>query len=195
MLRAGPLPLLLLATALPALAQSPRSPDPFSTVAISLGAVFEADRSRNLERWDTSPGLEARVLFPFYAGSVELGAAQASFESADPDIPGFRARYIFIGWGAGVRPLTRITWRTGARLGVYDLQFDDESIPDYARSENEVASELMTELDIAFGHGWSVAAAAGGRVVFTEPRMRQLALSASIRRTFASPEWLRDFLD
>lgn len=194
MLRATGLPLVLLATAMPALAQSP-SPDAFGTVAISIGAAFEGDRSRNLSRWSASPGIEARALFPFYAGSVEIGAVQSSFESAGPAVPGFRARYIFIGWGAGVRPMARLTWRSGARLGVYDLQFDDESLPGYARSENEVASELVSDVDVRLGRGWSVVSGAGGRVVFTAPRMRQLTLFAAVRRTFVSPEWLRDFLD
>jgi hypothetical protein len=180
----------------PAAAQShaPASA-PFGTISISVGATTLAAQSDNLDAWDASPGLEVRALFPFYAGSVELGANQAAFDARLETLPGFRARYVFIGWGLIARPVARLAWRTGARLGVYDLQFEDESIPDYARSENEVGSELVTELTVGIGNGWDVSAGAGGRVVFTEPRIRQLTIAAGIRRTFVSPEWLRDFLD
>ena len=194
MLRPGLLPLLLLATTAPALAQSPDS-TAFGTVTMSLGMALDVARSANLERWHPSPGIEARVRFPFYAGSVELGATQATFDSQDGDIPGFRARYIFVGWGVGVGPVSRLTWRTGARLGVYDLQFDDESLADYVRSENETATEIVTELELALSRDWSAAAGMGGRLVFTEPRLRQLTLTAAIRRALVTPEWLRDFLD
>lgn len=186
----------LLGASLPAEAQVPSPAQrPFGTVGLSLGLVSDVRRSSNLESWDAGAGIEARALFPFYSGSVEIGATQASFDSRTGQVPGFRARYVFIGWGLAARPVRRLTWRTGIRLGIYDLQFDDESIPDYARSENEVASELVTELDAGLGAGWSVVGGAGGRVVLTEPRIRQLSLSAAIRRTFISPEWLRDFLD
>ena len=168
---------------------------PFETVSVSLGAAIDVRRSANLNGWDPSPGIDVRALFPFYAGTVELGATQSSFESTIAAVPGFRARYIFVGWGAGLRPVRPLTWRAGARLGVYDLQFDDETLPDYTRSENEFAAELVSDLDMAIGRGWSIVAGGGGRVVFTEPRMRQFTISAAVRRTFISPEWLRDFLD
>ena len=193
----GPPLLLLLSLAVaafPAEAQSPSSV-PFGTVSLSLGAVLDARRSANLEGWESSPGIEFRALFPFYAGTVEFGVAQSSLDSRIADVPDFCARYIFIGWGAALRPVRRLGWRTGARLGVYDLQFDDASLPEYAQSENEVATELVTELDAQLGRGWSAIGSAAGRLVFTEPRIRQLTLSAGLRRTFASPEWLRDFLD
>ncbi len=186
--------LLLVVMAIPAVAHS-QSSTPFGTVALSLGSALEIDRSSNLASWDGAPGIEARVLLPFYLGSVELGATQSSYRSIVAGVPGFRARYVFIGWNAGARPARRLVARAGTRIGVYDLQFDDESLPDYSRSENEVAAELMTEIDLGLGRRWSAVAGAGGRIVFTEPRMRQLSLSLALRRTFAAPEWLRDFLD
>ncbi len=186
--------LLLVVMAIPAVAHS-QSSTPFGTVALSLGSALEIDRSSNLVSWDGAPGIEARVLLPFYLGSVELGATQSSYRSIVAGVPGFRARYVFIGWNAGARPARRLVARAGTRIGVYDLQFDDESLPDYSRSENEVAAELMTEIDLGLARRWSADAGAGGRIVFTEPRMRQLSLSLALRRTFAAPEWLRDFLD
>lgn len=176
-----------------------QSPPPghgaFGTVTLSLGMSLDAARSADLKHWHSDAGFEVRALFPFYAGSVELGVAQSSFDPRSDVVPGFRGRYFFVGWGVAMRPVSRLAWRTGARLGVYDFQFDDDAIPEYARSENEAGSELVTELDLGLGRGWSVAAGAGGRIVFTSPRMRQLSISGAIRRSFISPEWLRDFLD
>jgi hypothetical protein len=188
------LALLLAMMFLPAIARS-QSSTPFGTVALSIGSALEVERSANLASWDGAPGVEARVLFPFYAGSVEFGATQSSSRSKVAGVPGFRARYVFVGWNAGVHPARRLVVRAGTRLGVYDLQFDDETLPDYGRSENEVAAEVTTEADLEMGRRWSAVAGAGGRVVFTEPRMRQLSLTLALRRTFDTPEWLRDFLD
>lgn len=180
----------------PVAAQSPPpGQGAFSTVSLSLGVSLDAARSADLGHWHSDPGFEARALFPFHAGSVELGVVQSSFDPRSDDVPGFRGRFFFVGWGESIRPVSRLAWRTGARLGVYDFQFDDDAIPEYARSENEAGTELVTELDLGLGRGWSIAAGVGGRIVFTTPRMRQLSVSAAIRRTFVSPEWLRDFLD
>ena len=189
--------LLLIPLAAPAAGAQSRQPGsiPFGTIALSLAAAGVAERSGNLDGWEPSPGFEVRALFPFHAGSVEFGAAQTSFDSHIDGVPGFRARYVFIGWGAAARPIARVAWRTGVRLGVYDLQFDDETIPDYARSENEIATELVSDLAFDLGRRWSLLGGAGGRVVFTRPRMRQLTVTVGVRRTFDSPEWLRDFLD
>jgi hypothetical protein len=187
--------LLLAMMAPPGTARSQSSSTPFGTVALSIGSAVEVERSANLARWDGARGIEARALFPFYAGSVELGATQSSYSSNVTGVPGFRARYVFVGWNAGARPARRLVVRAGTRLGVYDLQFDDETLPDYSRSENEVAAEVTTEADLGLGRRWSAVAGAGGRLVFTEPRMRQLSLSLALRRTFDTPEWLRDFLD
>jgi hypothetical protein len=189
-----PVLVLLALITVPAVARS-QSSTPFGTVALSIGSALEVERSANLASWDGTPGIEARVLFPFYAGSVEFGAKQSSYRSKVAGVPGFRARYVFVGWNAGVHPARRLVVRAGARLGVYDLQFDDETLPDYSRSENEVAAEVTTEADLGLGRRWSAVAGAGGRLVFTEPRMRQLTLSLALRRTFDTPEWLREFLD
>ncbi|MGE5927741.1 MAG: hypothetical protein ACM357_10330 [Gemmatimonadota bacterium] len=167
----------------------------FGSIGVSASATAHAALSRNLDPWDAGPGLELRAVFPFYEGTVELGASQSSFDSREAGVPGFRARFLFIGWGLGARALDGLTWRTGIRLGVYDLQFDDPAIPDYARSENEVATELVGDLGFGVGRGWSLIAGAGGRVVFTAPRMRQLTVTAGLRRSFVTPEWLRDFFD
>jgi hypothetical protein len=197
MLHPGTLILLVLSAAGGAAgAQArPSASTPFGTAGLSAGIAADVQRSASLAGWSPSVGVELRVLFPFHAGSVELGASQVSYDARIAGLPSFRARHAFFGWGAGIPVLRRLAWRTGVRLGVYDLQFDDETLPDYAQSENEVATELMTELGLDLGRGWSVIGGAGGRLVFTEPRMRQLTLSGSLRRTFVSPEWLRDFLD
>jgi hypothetical protein len=191
-----PIVVFCLSAAAPAVlgAQEPAAA-PFGTVGISLSATAHADLSDNLGTWDAGPGVELRALLPFYAGSIELGASQSTFDSRAPAVPGFRARYIFVGWGAGVRPASRLLLRAVTRLGVYDLQFDSEDLPSYARSENEVATELGAEADVALGGGWSVIGGGAGRLVLTEPRMRQFVVSAGARRTFTSPRWLRDFLD
>src|SRR5688572_20379671 len=154
------LPLLLAMMAHPAIARA-QSSTPFGTVALSIGSALDVERSANLASWDGAPGFEARVLFPFYAGSVEFGATQSSYRSKVAGVPGFRARYVFIGWNAGARPAQRLVVRAGTRLGVYDLQFDDETLPDYSRSENEVAAEVTSEVDLGLGRRWSAVAGAG----------------------------------
>ncbi|HEU5051031.1 MAG TPA: hypothetical protein VFU00_11935 [Gemmatimonadales bacterium] len=168
---------------------------PFGTISPSLALAGELARSSSLDPWEPAPGFQLLVRAPFYAGAVELGVQQLSHDSRRAGIPGFRARYVFVGWALDATPLPRLTLAPGLRFGIYDMQFDDESLPDYAESENEMAAALTAEAAYLIGGKWSGVAGLDARLVFTEPRMRQLGFTAGLRYTLASPEWLRDFLD
>ncbi|HLS47827.1 MAG TPA: hypothetical protein VK012_04865 [Gemmatimonadales bacterium] len=204
MVRCRPVLIVSLALAVPAtLASQGRAhaPAPFSTIALSVAGVEQAGGNRELDAWDPNPGIELRALFPFYAGSAEIGFHQQTFASRLPGIPGFRGRFIFAGWGWDVRamrplrPLRPLRLRVGLRVGMYDFQFDDASLPPYSRNENEIATSLGVEAGWTLGNGWEVVAAGRGRMVMTEPRMRQVVLAAGLGRRFTTPAWLREFLD
>jgi hypothetical protein len=186
---------LAAAYASPAHAQSPAARVPFGTISPSLALAGELARNASLDPWEPSPGFELVVRTPFYAGSVALGVQQLSHESGRTGVPGFRARYVFVGWSYELAPLPRLTVAPGLRVGIYDMQFDDESLPAYARSENEMAAALSAEAAYPIRGRWSAVAGLDARLVFTEPRMRQLGVTAGLRYAFASPEWLRAFLD
>ena len=198
MSRCRPVVIVSLALAAPgALTSQEREPgpEPFSTIGFTIAGIAQASANRELDAWVSDPGFELRALFPFYAGPAEIGLHQQTFDARIAGVPGFRGRFIFAGWGWDVRAARSLRLRVATRLGVYDFQFDAASLPSYSQSENEIATSAGAEAAWALGGGWEVMAAARGRIVLTEPRMRQFVLAAGVGRTFTTPSWLRDFLD
>lgn len=193
--RAGVVLLLLgaLASAPGRAQQQPATP--FETIGLTLSVVDNVNRNRFHDYWSPNVGAELAAETPFYLGHIELGIEQVGFDARRPDVPGYRARYVFIGWGADVAPAAALRWRFGARLGNYGMRFDDESLPAYRRGESELGTDLATRLAWRVAPAWQLSVSGRYRVVLTEPRIRHAYLAAGVTRTFDSPRWLRDFLD
>jgi len=75
------------------------------------------------------------------------------------------------------------------------MRFDDSSLPDYRRNENELGTEIASQVGWRPAAPWELAVSARYRTVLTEPRIRHLNLAVTATRDFRTPRWLRDFLD
>jgi len=179
-------------TAAPSAAQERAAP--FETIGVSVSLVANVNRNAFHATWRSGAGAELGLASPFYAGTVELGIDQAGFESRTPGVPDFRSRFIFLGWHAGVASRS-LRWSAGGRLGPYTMRFDDSSLPDYRRHENELGTELVSRLGWRPAAPWELAFSARYRTVLTEPRLRHVNLAFTATRDFRTPRWLRDFLD
>jgi len=170
-------------------------PAPFETLGVTLAAVGNLNRNSFHDTWDPGLGVAAAIELPFYAGHAELGGEQLTFDSRVPGVPGFRARYLVVGWGLETPVRRRFRWRNGLRLGSYMMRFDDESLPDDRRHESEVGLELGSRLGWSPVGRWQLSVAGQYRLILTEPTIRHVYLTAGVTRTFGTPQWLRDFLD
>jgi hypothetical protein len=132
---------------------------------------------------------------PFYAGTIELGLQQSQIDARDDGVPGFRSRLLFVGWGGELSVARRLRLGGGGRLGIYEMRFDGDTIPELRRDESELGAALRSTVGYALGKHWRLRAAASYQVVFTHEHMEQFLLSAGVGRTFPMPSWLRDFLD
>jgi len=187
--------LLFTASVTPLRVSAQHSPAPFETIGVSLSLVGNVNRNSFHDIWRPGAGAELHLSAPFYAGTIEAGADQLSFESLLPEVPGFRSRFIFVGWRLGLLRQASIRWSAGARLGTYAMRFDADSLPDYRQSENELGSELATQLGWRPMRAWELAVSARYRTVLTQPRIRHMNLALTLTRDLRAPRWLRDFLD
>jgi hypothetical protein len=168
----------------------------FSAVELGLGVVGDPGTGGALHRyWDPGLGVEATASTPFYAGTFELGLQHVHHDPRGADVPGFRARLLFAGWGGDVALARRVRLGAGFRLGMYEMRFDGDTIPDFRRDESELGVALRSTLAYAVGARWRVHAGAAYQVVYTRTHVEQLLLTAGVSRTFPMPPWLRDFLD
>ena len=168
---------------------------PFETVGVSLSLLSNVNRNSFHDVWRSGTGAELSLSSPFYAGTVEAGLDQLSFDARFADVPGFRSRFYFLGWRLGIVRRRSIRWHAGARLGSFTMRFDADSLPDYRRSENELGTELASQVGWLPVPSWELSFSGRYRTILTEPRIRHVNLAVSLTRDFRTPRWLRDFLD
>lgn len=186
---------LVLGPPLAPLLAAQRRTAPFESISIALSLSRNVNRNSFHNQWSPGTGIGGGVELPFYAGAAELGVEHLGFRSRTPEVPGFSARYYYVGWGLEVAPASRVRLKPGIRIGSYAMRFDDASLPEGREHESEIALELLSRAAWRVDERWRGSVAAHYRVVLTEPRMRLFTLSAGISRTFDTPKWLRDFLD
>lgn len=167
---------------------------PFGTVSLSITVVANVNRTDFHDLWSPSAGGEVVAGTPFYLGQVELGADRMSFEGR-AEAPDYHAWFFFVGWGADVRLLRTLRWEPGLRFGTYAMRFEAPGIPEHRRAESELGTEAVSRVAWGFAPAWHLLLTGRYRAVFTEPGIRHAYVAAGLRRTFAAPRWLRDFLD
>jgi hypothetical protein len=167
----------------------------FESITPTLAVTGIAASNDFGNHWSSAPGIAATIESPFYAGHAELGIDFMTFDARDPAVPGFSARYLFVGWGLEAKPMARLALKQTLRLGTYAMHFDAASLPASARNESEMALDLVSRVAWRAAGPWQLSVSGQYRTVLTDPLIRHLYLSAGISRSFTSPEWLRDFLD
>lgn len=168
---------------------------PFESITLGLSVVRNVGRNSFHEQWSPRTGVGVRAGMPFYAGVAEVGVEQLGFRSRTSSVPGFTGRYYFVGWGFELAPASRLVVSPGFRVGNYAMRFDDPAVPEGRRQESEIALELASRAHWLAGARWRATISGHYRVILTEPRIRQLNLTAGVARTFRTPAWLREFLD
>lgn len=188
---------LLVVTHTPLLAQRT---DAFSAIELGVHVIADArpdDAGAAQRYWRADLGGEATAALPFYAGDIELGLQQMHFDARAGDVPGFRARLLFLGWRDNLYASRRLSWQAGARVGIYAMRFDGDTIPSFRRNESELGLAARTGLAYGIDRGgrWRAHVTAAYQAVLVSPRLEQKILSAGLSRRFSSPSWLRGALE
>lgn len=171
-------------------------PAPFETLDPGVSVLADVNHSGAMQQyWSSGPALGFGVATPFYLGTLELGLQYAHPTALRNDVPGFRSYFLFAGWG-GARALGKgLAAGAGFRVGLMALRFDGDTLPDYRAQESELAVAARAALRWMPAGTWYAETSASFQSVLTAHRMEQVLLGAGIGRRFATPAWLRDFLD
>ena len=187
---------VLVAMALvPASLRAQTSPRPFETLDLGLSLQTDVNRGLLHRWWSPGPAVGLGVSAPFYVGDIELGAQYAHPTARRQDVPGFRSLFVYAGWGGGHRLGAGVSARGGLRIGIMAMRFDGDSLPSYRTRESELGVAARAALRWMPAGAWFAEGSASYQSIFTQRRMEQVFLSVGIGRRFATPAWLRDFLD
>jgi hypothetical protein len=180
---------------LPAVVPAQVRPAPFRTLDLGLTVLADVGRGALQRRWSPGPAVGLGVTTPFYLGYFELGAQYAHPTAHRGDVPGFRSLFVYAGWGGGRDLGSRLAAGGGIRVGVMAMRFDGDTLPAFRRRESELGVTGRAALRWMPARVWFVEGSVSYQSILTHPRMEQVFLAAGVGRRFATPAWLRDFLD
>lgn len=168
---------------------------PFETLDLGLTVLADIGHGALHRWWAPGPAVALGLTTPFYLGSLELGLQYAHPTALRDDVPGFRSLLLFTGWGGG-RDLGRgFSAAGGFRVGMMAMRFDGDTLPDHRTSESELGVAARAALRWMPDGAWFAETSVSYQSVLTRRRIEQVFLAAGIGRRFATPGWLRDFLD
>ena len=170
------------------------APARLETVDVGFGFYSDANHTLFHDYWNPGAGMEAFVAVPFPLGSLRTGVQQFHNDPLTGSI-GFRSRFYHLALDARVYAAGRLRVRAGPEVGIYHMYFDDDNLPDYARSESEFAVGGGLGLDLFPAARWGISALGRYQVVLTERRIHRLMLGAALSYRAGVPGWLRGFLD
>lgn len=167
--------------------------EPFSRIEVYGGGTYDVGSSRIHDFWAPDYGGELSFRTPFYFGDAELGAAYHRFEALTEDVPRFDAIHVFAGWGLALKPVDRISWYNGFRIGNNRMTFDEETFHG-VKNESEFLLGAQSKLTIRLFKQTGIFGAAHFTQTYTYIRFRTVYVSAGLTTSFASPSWLQTFL-
>jgi hypothetical protein len=155
--------------------------------------VHSVHRTDLHDFWTAGSGGELLLSTPFHAGEVELGLALHRYEALAAEVPRFDALLTSLGWRIDVSPWEFASWYGGFDVGNYWMSFDEETFAG-VRNESELMLGLYTRLELRCSRLIRLYAAGRTMRVYTKPRLPMAYVSAGLRITLDSPDWLRTIL-
>lgn len=179
---------------------------PFSRIGVRVAGVASAVETRFHDRWETAPGPSGAVWMPFYLGDVEAGIHMHRHDAHPGQaetLPGFDARYLYLGWSVPVVEAGRLRAAPGVRLGNYAMTFDDVEVEPngstiwigYDLEESEVAAAATLRLDARVTDALHVHLQGIAQRVFTSTRTDFVWLEAGLSYSIRAPRLVREVFE
>ena len=170
-------------------------PRPFDTVSIGVDVVGGAALGSFEDYWSPSAGGRLEVATPFYAGVLRAGGHLFDNDASVDDVPSFLGIWSYLGWSYEWNLPRRFVLSAGVQTGVIYMDFDDDTIHEARQDETELGFGVDSRLRYAFTDSWSMVLTGEYRVVLTEREIGYVFGGVGIARAFASPKWLKEFLE
>jgi hypothetical protein len=187
--------LLLVLQLVPHALKAQTRASPFETLDLGITVLADVNHGALQQWWSPGPAVGIGLTTPFYLGILELGLQYAHPSALSDDVPGFRSLFVYAGWGGGRALGAGFAAAGTARVGIMAMRFEGDSLPGDRASENELGVAARAAVRWMPAGAWYAETSVSYQSILTSPHMEQALLAAGIGRRFATPAWLRDFLD
>lgn len=186
---------LVLAALVRAGAQTTPDGGPFSHVSVRAGVLRQTTDTRLAQLYSPATGWAAEVSMPADLGELAVAVERATFRSIGPSPhPDFHGTVGMLKWRMSSPAIGPLTAAVGLHAGVMQFSFQDTVIAAGLRKEREMLFGVNAVANVRLTSRVSAFAAAEYTHVWLHVPVHLTPLSAGLGYTFATPGWLRDFL-
>jgi hypothetical protein len=170
------------------------SAEPFSRFTLELSALGSGADETFDDFWEPGAGGELAALASIPHGSIELAVHAFANDPRSGELPEVDMLMTWLGAGADLPLPGRLTLRGGVRAGVAWM-FYDATPTTSEQDENELAFGGRASLEFPVSGAWAIHVDARAARILTHEPIDIVSWGGGISRTFATPEWLRRFLE
>jgi hypothetical protein len=173
----------------------PASPEGlFSTITVELSALDDVNDDTFQSYWDLGMGGEIAALSPVPHGFLEIAAHPFANDARGPGLPDVPMLATWLGWGANVHLPRAIVLRASARTGVAWMIYEStESSAE--QDENELAFGARATIHVPLARTWSLHVGLRAAHILTHDPIDLVFAGGGVAYSFATPSWLRWFLE
>lgn len=172
-------------------------------------SILETSFSNN---WHASPSFHFGTRVNYHWGNLEAGLRYTNYSADNPSYEGhnineevtFTSFFVYIGWEYPLALSEHLTLAPGLRFGNNFLSFQNpKSYPPegpfgeyvFDPNESEFTYELLARLEYNFANSsWAAYSSFSYNRTLTYHPMAVGLLSIGVSRSFATPSWLKNFL-
>lgn len=165
-------------------------------VHISLSIITDINKNEFHNYWESSPGGEFEFKFEHPIGLLGAGFNIMRFDKIVSSSKGFYGLNYYLLYAHQIELKKNISIYGGIRFGIFEYRFDSENIiTDKAElNEREFFAALTGEISYEFINSWSLESSIVYSKTFTKKQIDLLYLNFGLKKSFTSPEWLKDIL-
>jgi hypothetical protein len=167
----------------------------FDTVTLTVQAAGGAALGSFADLWEVSPALRLDVTTPLNTGVARVGVDVFDHRALSPAVPDFGCVHAWLGWAYRWELLRHVSCASGLEVGVSYMMFDDEATARAREEETELTFGVSSQVAYAWTPTWSLVLHGRYQKVLTQGPIEHVFVGMGLGRRFATPRWLREFLD
>ena len=194
-------------------AQEPQAFD-----SLQIGLKYTANINRNIfhDFYEPGKGIEGFVEMPFYYGDIQTAVQVLSYSakkkglpsspslrsrvnSAKGEVQGFHGIFTHLKWGKQYSLPCRMGWFTGIGIGLCAFLPNNPTWSDPYEvahfTETELSASLNSHLSYPIYQNWTMRLEGSYNRIFTYKQIDLAYFSIGIGYSFATPKWIKVFLE
>ena len=170
--------------------------------SLEIGFQYIANINRNLfhDFYEPGKGVEGFIEMPFYYGDIQVAIQVLSYSAQEKDsVQDFEGLFTHLKWGKGYTLPYGVRWLAGIGVGLYAFLPDNQTLLAPSRLAHFTETELSTGFNSYFSYpiskNWAIRLEGSYQRIFTYKPIDLAYFSTGIGYTFATPKWVKAFLE